>query len=172
MKPSPATTTRGLKSHDSPRSTYLKVRSLLEHVQEQHRCLRETFSSGDGPGGTAGKRTKLVFDYLARREGEIREFLDRFSRSERDSILDTWLQYADLSSFDRKVDEMMEAPPESPREAMSEIALLDHELYRLYERLEDTVSAPSVRDFFRELREITLRRAREHAESLQQVEDI
>ena len=113
-----------------------------------------------------------MYGYLARRESDMGAFLERFSNQERDSILETWIQNVEIADYDERVDALVEDLPNEAREGMDAIEALDRALVALYDRLAQQVTAPTVQRFFRRLKEVTHRRAREHAETLQQVEDL
>ncbi len=166
---------RGLRSHGSSRSTYLQVGRLIDHLKAQHARLSAAYRSLENPpppGGGDVERTDLIFPYLARREGDVEDYLERLSESEREAVFETWLQYADLSAYDRRVDEMIESPPADATAAVAQVVALDRELVQHYERLEGSVNAPAVQRFFRDLRDVAEQRVQEHAEQLQQVEDL
>lgn len=165
---------RGLRSRGTGRMTYFQVVDLVRHLQKQHRRLREAYRAREAEprASRQEERTDLLFGYLANREQTVDDLLERLSGGERDGILETWIQNADFSEYDRKVDEMIEDLPRDPQQARSEIAVLDRKLVDLYERLETQVTAPSVRRFLGDLRQRIAERAREHSEFLQQVDDL
>lgn len=163
---------RGLRSRDATRSTYLQVRTLVEHMQVQHRRLHEAYRSRQAEPDGRGGRTALLFAYCARREQDLESFLEQLSKRGRRGVLDTWIQYVDLAEYDRRVDEMIERPPEEPRDAVARLVGLDRELAGFYGQLEEKVSVPSCQQFFQGLRELTEERARQHAAGLPQAEDL
>lgn len=153
----------------SSRGTYVQIRDVVELIRSHHRRLRNAYekkSSGDRG------RPDLLLDYLSEQEGGLGSFLERYASAERETILDTWIQYSPAERLEEIFSSAEEASLDDAREVAGQAVALDRALADLYRQLEERSAAANVQRFFAGLREVAEKRAREHAESLQQAREL
>ena len=131
-----------------PRMSYKTVGELLKHVADYQQTVREYCEAvadrhEDAPaGGGKDERAAAMLDYFAGHEREAEKILNNYAASDRQGILDTWLQHTsedDLRTFfnSERLD-----PTDSMETAVGKVVEFDRALIEMYRSLADNSQVP------------------------------
>lgn len=144
-----------------------QVRDVLRSIEKYHHALAGLYEKlGERE---EDERLRWLLGYMARHEDHFQGALRRYEESAAESVLDTWVQFADGDVLD-------EALRESRIHAMSadeviEAALkFDAALLDMYQQIAIETSAPHVQELFRSLLQMEENKEHLYARNLLSIE--
>ncbi|MBA3311835.1 MAG: hypothetical protein M3552_12000 [Planctomycetota bacterium] len=133
--------------------SYKTVKEILSQVSLWHHRLLEHCCEGDDPDEDDPFRP--LVDYLAGHERAAKHVLDRYKPAERDTILNTWLQYVPAEQVDEVFTKRDFSAEMKPQEIVTMILEFDNALVELYKTLANQSQAhPRINELFQGLLEM------------------
>ncbi len=133
--------------------SYKTVREILNQVSVWHHELLEHCCEGDEPDEDDPFRP--LVEYLAGHERAAKHVLDRYKPSERETILNTWLQYVPAEQIDEVFTKRNLEDSQAPEDVVAMILEFDNALVELYKTLANQSQAhPRVNELFQGLLEM------------------
>ena len=133
--------------------SYKTVREILNQVSVWHHELLEYCCEGDEPDEDDPFRP--LVDYLAGHERAAKHVLDRYKPSERETILNTWLQYVPAEQMDEVFTKRDLEDSQAPEEVVAILLEFDNALVELYKTLANQSQAhPRINELFQGLLEM------------------
>lgn len=130
--------------------SYKTVREILNQVSIWHHELLEQCYEGDEPEQHDPYRP--LMEYLSEHERAAKHVLDRYKPSERETILNTWLQYVPGEQVDEVFRKRDLEEAQAPEEVVAMILEFDNALVELYKTLANQSQAhPRVNELFQGL---------------------
>lgn len=120
--------------------SYKTVREILNQVSLWHRRLLDHCCEGDEP--EQRDPFQPLVEYLSAHERAAKHVLDRYKPDERETILNTWLQYVPAEQVDEVFSKRDLDETRSPEEVVAMILEFDNALVELYKTLANQAQAP------------------------------
>jgi len=133
--------------------SYKTVREILNQVSIWHHRLLEHCCEGEEPEQDDPFRP--LVEYLSEHERAAKHVLDRYKPTERETILNTWLQYVPGEQVDDVFTSRNLDDSKAPEEIVAMILEFDNALVELYKTLANQSQAhPRVNELFQGLLEM------------------
>jgi hypothetical protein len=145
--------------------SYKTVREVLERISSWHRELLDFCSEEQGDDDPL----RPLVEYLSSHERDARRVLDRFEPRERETILNTWLQYVPAEPVEAVLVRAANCTDLTSEDQTALILAFDDALADFYKSIADQSQAPPrVNDVFRSLLEMQQHQALRNAWSIRE----
>ena len=129
---------------------YMQLRDILAKIKRVHRevsdCCAESAESSD-------ERIGLLADYFQGWQESMGRSIASFEESEREAILDTWVQFVPKQDVDKGVESMRRARGEDADTVVSEALNVQQKTAALVSQLAESMKVPAVSQMLAELSE-------------------
>ncbi len=131
-------------------TTYIRVKDLLEFIQNFHKQLSDYFSELSEEADK--KRVKVLLSYMSRHEKNFEKATAEYNEKTKQRLMDTWMQYApDYGMLD--IEQVKRIDSDMSVDDVVDTALkLDEQLVKFYEKAERLVDYKVVKNLFAKLK--------------------
>lgn len=120
--------------------SYQQVRDVLKQVSRYHQELLEYAETVDA--SERDEPLRPLVDYLAAHERGVKSILDGYAPTEREAVLDTWLQYVPDHDVDAVFKKRDFRDARSVDDVLAMMMEFDDALVDLYKSLADNAQTP------------------------------
>ena len=120
--------------------SYKTVRELLDHVADYQQTVAEYCEAV--ADRSPDPRAEAMVDYFAGHEREAQKILTGYAKSDREGILDTWLQFTGEDELREFFNSERMDPDDSLDDAIGKVVDFDRTLVSIYESLSESSQVP------------------------------
>jgi hypothetical protein len=143
---------------------YETVEQIMHRVEVLYGLLGEHYE--EHLKDCKDERAKLLLDYMARHERNMKAVLEKYQTRAAESVLKTWLQYVPEELNGHLLENFKLEPEMTLDEIVQESMQIDRALVDMYVQFAGMTSAPEVQQFFEALLDMEEAKEIDYARSL------